>query len=178
MVKDERREPPLRSKTPSSAGHPLKGNCRTTSFSLGPKPQGVCPRTVPAEAAQESATSRSRKRNELQKDVNGVGQPARAKEKAWDALLGKTKRKGAGRGDDKLANGLAKVNPGSWRLLIRIHSTSAGQISEPAAREPGGGGLPAAGEKFRTEAGRPVSQKGGRWGNEFVGFQRSKPKQM
>lgn len=67
-------------------------------------------------------------------DGNGVGQPARAKEKAWDALLGKTKGKGEGRGDYKLAKSLAKVNPGSWRLLIRIHSTSAGQISEPAAR--------------------------------------------
>ena len=119
---------------PSSLGHPLKGNCKTTLFSLGPKPQGVCPRIVPAEEAQESAASRSRKRKELHKDANGVGQPARTKEKAWDALLGKTKRKGEGRGDYKLANSLAKVNPGSWRLLIRIHSTSAGQISEPAAR--------------------------------------------
>lgn len=82
-------------------------------------------------------------------DGNGVGQPARAKEKAWDALLGKTKRKGEGRGDYKLANSLAKVNPGSWRLLIRIHSTSAGQISEPAAR---GRGPPCSREevKFRT----------------------------
>lgn len=65
---------------------------------------------------------------------NGVGQPARAKEKAWDALLRKTKRRGEGRGDYKLANSLAKVNPSSWRLLIRIHSTGAGQIPEPAAR--------------------------------------------
>lgn len=67
---------------------------------------------------------------------NGVGQPARAKEKAWDALLlpGKTKKRGEGRGDEKLSNGLAKVNPGSWRLLIRIHSTNTGQISAPAAR--------------------------------------------
>lgn len=67
---------------------------------------------------------------------NGVGQPARAKEKAWDALPlpGKTKKRGEGRGDEKLSNSRAKVNPGSWHLLIRIHYTNTGQISAPAAR--------------------------------------------
>lgn len=58
---------------------------------------------------------------------NGVGQAVRAKEKAWDAVLGKTKRSGEGRGVYKLANSRAKVNPGCWRLPIRIHSTNAGQ---------------------------------------------------
>lgn len=63
---------------------------------------------------------------------NGVGQPARAKERpgtrCWERQRG-----GEGRRDEKLANSLAKVNPSSWRLLIRIHSSNTGQISEPAA---------------------------------------------
>jgi hypothetical protein len=75
---------------------------------------------------------------------NGVGQPARAKEKAWDALPGKTKRRGEGRGAYKLANSLAKVNPGSWRLPIRIHSTRRAKSQN---QRQGGGGLPAAREK-------------------------------
>lgn len=68
-------------------------------------------------------------------------------------------------------NSLAKVNPGSWRLLIRIHSTNTGQISEPAVW----GRAPhcSQGEvKFRTEAGRSDSQKGSDLGDELVGLQR------
>lgn len=42
--------------------------------------------------------------------------------------------RGEGRGDEKLSNSRAKVNPGSWHLLIRIHYTNTGQISAPAAR--------------------------------------------
>lgn len=114
------------------SGHPLKGSCKNTVFSLGPKPQGVCLSILPAGEARESAPGRRRGMNSKEQG-NGVGQPARAKERpgtrCWERQRG-----GEGRRDEKLANSLAKVNPSSWRLLIRIHSSNTGQISEPAAR--------------------------------------------
>lgn len=130
MVKDGRGESLLRSKMPPSLGHPLKGSCTSTLFSPGPKRQGVCPTTAPAEA-RESAAGRQR-RTGLQYSREW-GAAAR-KGEGLGRASGKDKEGRGGEGDYKLANSLAKVNPGSWRLLIRIHSTGAGQISEPAAR--------------------------------------------
>lgn len=104
---------------------------------------------------------------------NGVGQPARAREKAWDAmrLPGKTKRRGERGGDEKLSSSPAKVNPGSWRrLLLRVHSTNTGQLAAPAAR---GMGPPAAGGEVRSGPRRagPFPRRGARrgpnlWGSE------------
>lgn len=90
---------------------------------------------------------------------NGVGQPARAKEKAWEALLGNTKRRGEGRGAYKLANSPAKVNPGSRRLPLRIHSIrrAKSQNQQSEWGKWGEASLQQWRSKFRTE---PTSQKG------------------
>ena len=68
-------------------------------------------------------------------------------------MLEKTKRRGEGRGDCKLLNSLAKVNPSSWRLLLRIHSTHQPNLRTSSLRERG---PPCSqGEvSFRTVAGR------------------------
>lgn len=43
------------------------------------------------------------------------------------------RQRGEGRAEEtKHENSLAKVNPSSWRLFIRIHATNTGQVSEPA----------------------------------------------
>lgn len=100
---------------------------------------------------------------------NGVGQPARAKERpgtrCWERQRG-----GEGRRDEKLANSLAKVNP---KLLAPTHSHSflkqrpnlrASSQGEGASLQPGR-------SKFRTEAGRPASQKGSDLRTKLVGLQ-------
>lgn len=102
---------------PPSSGHPLKGGCTTTLFSLGPKPQ-VCPRTV-LQRRPGRAQQVGRRGMDSSTDGNGVGQPARAKEKARDALLGKTKRKGEGR-----LQTCQQPGQGEPRLLAPSHSHS------------------------------------------------------
>ena len=89
----------------------------------------------------------------------GWGSLQRPKERPGTAMLEKTKRRGEGRGDCKLLNSLAKVNPSSWRLLLRSHSHTS-QISEPAVC--GRGGLPVPREKFRSGLWREgrLSRKG------------------
>lgn len=68
-------------------------------------------------------------------------------------MLEKTKRRGEGRGDCKLLNSLAKVNPGSWRLLLRIHSTTPAKSQNQQSGGEGASLFP--GEvSFRTVAGR------------------------
>lgn len=67
---------------------------------------------------------------------NGVGQPTRAKERAWDTLPGNTKRRREGRGVYKLA----RDSQGEPRLLAPSHSHSfhkASQVSEQAAKRRG-----------------------------------------
>lgn len=105
---------------------------------------------------------------------NGVEPPARVKEKAWDALLGKTKRSGERGGGEKLANSLAKVNPGSWRLLIRIHSTDTRQTSEPAAR---GRGPPSSQGEVSSRLRREglLSRRGVTWGPNWWGSEGENP---
>lgn len=101
---------------------------------------------------------------------NGVGQPTRAKERAWDTLPGNTKR-GEGRGEEPI--NLPRDSQGEPRLLAPSHSQSfhkASQVSEPAARRrrPSLSLSQSGRGKLRTE---PASQKGSDLGDcIFVGF--------
>lgn len=96
---------------------------------------------------------------------NGVGQPAKAKGKAWDSSAGKDKEEGRGRGDCKLLDSLAKVNPAPGAFSLRIHSTTPAKSQNQQSR---GRGPPCSqGEvSFRTVAGRSSSQKGSDLGDE------------
>lgn len=98
-----------------------------------------------------------------------MGQPERAKEKAWDSLLRKTKRRGEGRGEHKLVSSLAKVNPSSWRLLIHIHSTHRPNLRTSSLGE-GASLQPWRSSGLRREGLLP--RKGVTWAGKLVGLQR------
>lgn len=59
------------------------------------------------------------------------GRKKRPGTRCWERQRGKGRR---GEGRLQTCQQPGQGEPRSWRLLIRIHSTSAGQISEPAAR--------------------------------------------
>lgn len=84
----------------------------------------------------------------------GWGSLQRLKERPGTAVLEKTKRRGEGRGDCKLLNSLAKVNPGSWRLLLRIHSTTPAKSQNQQSRREGASLFP--GRSFVQDCGGKV----------------------
>lgn len=140
--------------------------CTITLVSLAPKPRGVCQRIFPPEEPGKLQQVQRRGMNSSEHG-NGVGQPARAKEKAWEASPGNTKRRGEGRGAYKLANSPAKVNPAPGAFPFAFIPQG-----EPSLRTSGQGegtSLQPARSKFRTE---PTSQKGSGLGGSLVELRR------
>lgn len=172
MVKDGRGESLLRSKMPPSSGHPLKGSCTGTLFSPGPKPQGVCPTTAPAEA-RESAAGRQRRAEEDRTPVQtGMG---------CGSLQGRRRRPGTrfwerqrGKGRGGRLQTCQQPGQGEPRLLAPSHSHSfhRRRPNFRTSSQGEGASLQPRRSQFRTEAGRPVSQQGRDSGSKLVGLQR------
>lgn len=100
---------------------------------------------------------------------NGVGQPARAKERPGTrAMLGKTKRRG---GEGRLET-CQQSGQGEPRLLAPTHSHSflKHRPNLTASSQGEGTSLQPGRSKFRTEAGRPASQEGSDLRTKLVGL--------